>query len=238
MIIEEETEDSFIYQFNEIGRKTSTGGWFVSEGELFLLTMMVLVPFMILPTVMVLDVCKMKFTATICDNLVEEAAGGGSAGKSFRKRDKEGFSESAVTFADISLMLRFKGLGLLVLVPSLVLKQLSSMGRLVVCARNGAVQSTTNLGFATAVAMREGHLEILEILVKAGASQPACEEALLEASYHGHARHVELLMGSDLIRPHIAVHSLVTACSRGFMDVVDALIKCGVDTNATDRVLL
>ncbi|KAL7261263.1 hypothetical protein ACSBR1_006829 [Camellia fascicularis] len=34
MIIEEETEDSFIYQFNEIGRKTSTGGWFVSEGEL------------------------------------------------------------------------------------------------------------------------------------------------------------------------------------------------------------
>ncbi|CAL5339110.1 unnamed protein product [Camellia sinensis] len=82
-------------------------------------------------------------------------------------------------------------------------------------------------GFATTAAVREGHLEILEILVKAGASQPACEEALLEASYHGRARHVELLMGSDLIRPHIAVHSLVTACYRGFMDVVDALIKCG-----------
>ncbi|THG07202.1 hypothetical protein TEA_012008 [Camellia sinensis var. sinensis] len=49
--------------------------------------MMVLVPFMILPTVMVLDVCKMKFTATICDNLVEEAASGGSAGKSFRERE-------------------------------------------------------------------------------------------------------------------------------------------------------
>ncbi|KAI7991211.1 110 kDa U5 small nuclear ribonucleoprotein component CLO [Camellia lanceoleosa] len=28
------------------------------------------------------------------DNLVEEAAGGGSAGKSFRERDKEGFSKS------------------------------------------------------------------------------------------------------------------------------------------------
>ena len=53
------------------------------------------------------------------DNLIEEAAGGGSAGKSFRERDKEGFSESEVTFADISLMPRFKGLGLLVLVLSL-----------------------------------------------------------------------------------------------------------------------
>ncbi|GMP41332.1 hypothetical protein CsSME_00011479 [Camellia sinensis var. sinensis] len=49
--------------------------------------------------------------------------GGGSAGKSFRERDKEGFSESETE----------------------VLKQLSSMGRLVVCAGNGAVQSTTNL---------------------------------------------------------------------------------------------
>ncbi|THF98768.1 hypothetical protein TEA_017840 [Camellia sinensis var. sinensis] len=57
------------------------------------------------------------------DNLVEEAAGGGSAGKSFRERDKEGFSESETE----------------------VLKQLSSMGRLVVCAGNGAVQSITNL---------------------------------------------------------------------------------------------
>ncbi|CAL5349024.1 unnamed protein product [Camellia sinensis] len=93
-------------------------------------------------------------------------------------------------------------------------------------------------GFATTAAVREGHLEILEILVKAGASQPACEEALLEASCHGRARLAELLMGSDLIRPHVAVHALVTACCRGFKDVVDALIKCGVDANASDRVLL
>lgn len=93
-------------------------------------------------------------------------------------------------------------------------------------------------GFATTAAVREGHREILEILLKAGASQPACEEALLEASNHGCARLAELLMGSDLIRPHIAVHALVTACCRGFTDVVDALIKCGVDVNATDRVLL
>ncbi|KAF5930451.1 hypothetical protein HYC85_031324, partial [Camellia sinensis] len=33
------------------------------------------------------------------DNLVEEAASGGSAGKSFRERDKEGFSTSAVCYS-------------------------------------------------------------------------------------------------------------------------------------------
>ncbi|CAL8990032.1 unnamed protein product [Prunus brigantina] len=37
MIIDEETEDTCIYQLNEIGQKTSTGGWFVSEGESVLL---------------------------------------------------------------------------------------------------------------------------------------------------------------------------------------------------------
>jgi hypothetical protein len=76
--------------------------------------------------------------------------------------------------------------------------------------------------------VREGHLEILEILLKAGASQPACEEALLEASCHGCARLAELLMGSDMIRPHVAVHALVTACCRGFVDVVDTLIKVNI----------
>ncbi|KAL0450777.1 UNVERIFIED_CONTAM: hypothetical protein Slati_1634100 [Sesamum latifolium] len=93
-------------------------------------------------------------------------------------------------------------------------------------------------GFATAAAAREGHHEILQILLKAGSSQPACEEALLEASSHGHWQLVEPLMGSDLIRPLAAVHALVTACCRGFVEVVDALIKCGVDVNTTDRILL
>ncbi|XP_073286869.1 ankyrin repeat domain-containing protein SAT10-like [Primulina huaijiensis] len=93
-------------------------------------------------------------------------------------------------------------------------------------------------GFATTAAVREGRFEILEILLKAGASQPACEEALLEASNHGRSKSVKLLMGSDLIRPHIAVHALVTACCRGFVDVVKAFMKCGVDVNATDRMLL
>lgn len=36
-IIGEETEDTCSYQLNEIGCKTSTGGWFVSEGEAVLL---------------------------------------------------------------------------------------------------------------------------------------------------------------------------------------------------------
>ncbi|KAM7279966.1 hypothetical protein ACFE04_007100 [Oxalis oulophora] len=93
-------------------------------------------------------------------------------------------------------------------------------------------------GFATTVAVREGYIQILEILIRSGASQPACEEALIEASCHGRAKHVELLIASDLIRPHVAVHALVTSCFRGFTDVVEALIKCGVDSNATDRMLL
>ncbi|PON61241.1 Shikimate kinase/gluconokinase [Parasponia andersonii] len=57
------------------------------------------------------------------DSLVEEAAGGKSAVKSFRETDELGFRESETE----------------------VLKQLSSMGRLVVCAGNGAVKSSTNL---------------------------------------------------------------------------------------------
>ncbi|CAL5191568.1 unnamed protein product [Lathyrus oleraceus] len=93
-------------------------------------------------------------------------------------------------------------------------------------------------GFATTAAVREGHLDILETLIKSGASQPACEEALLEASCHGQEGCAELLMSSDLVRPHIAVHALVAACCRGFVDVVKTLIKCGVDASATDRVLL
>ncbi|GMJ09414.1 hypothetical protein like AT5G14230 [Hibiscus trionum] len=93
-------------------------------------------------------------------------------------------------------------------------------------------------GFATTVAVREGRLEILETLLKAGASQLACEEALLETSCHGQARLAELLMGSDLIRPHVAVHALVTACCRGFGEVVNTLMKCGVDASASHRQLL
>ncbi|KAJ1428124.1 Shikimate kinase/Threonine synthase-like 1 [Sesbania bispinosa] len=57
------------------------------------------------------------------DSLVDEASGGAAAAKSFKQSDEKGFYESETE----------------------VLKQLSSMGRLVVCAGNGAVQSSTNL---------------------------------------------------------------------------------------------
>ncbi|XP_030953498.1 probable inactive shikimate kinase like 1, chloroplastic isoform X3 [Quercus lobata] len=59
------------------------------------------------------------------DGLVEEAAGGESAAKSLKESDEKAFCESETE----------------------VLKQLSSMGRLVICAGNGAVQSSTNLAF-------------------------------------------------------------------------------------------
>ncbi|CAK9137323.1 unnamed protein product [Ilex paraguariensis] len=102
----------------------------------------------------------------------------------------------------------------------------------------GNVNQKLFRGYATTAAVREGHIEILQILINGGAAQPACEDALLEASYMGLDRPAEILMGSDMIRPQVAVHALVTASCRGFGDVVDTLIKCGVDANANARVLL
>ncbi|XP_020238382.2 ankyrin-3 [Cajanus cajan] len=93
-------------------------------------------------------------------------------------------------------------------------------------------------GYATTASVREGHLKVLEVLINGGASQLACEEALLEACYMGRARFAELLMQSSMIRPRVAVHALVSACCRGFVEVVDVLIKHGVDANAIDRTLL
>ncbi|KAF8046409.1 hypothetical protein N665_3725s0001 [Sinapis alba] len=58
------------------------------------------------------------------------------------------------------------------------------------------------------------------------------------ASYHGRPRLAELLMGTDLIRPQVAVHALATACCRGFVEVVGTLLKCGVNADSTDRLLL
>ncbi|GAA0157728.1 scaffold/adaptor protein [Lithospermum erythrorhizon] len=93
-------------------------------------------------------------------------------------------------------------------------------------------------GFPATAAVRENHLEILDILLKAGTCQHACEEALLEASSHGYPNSAKLLMESDLIRPNIATCALFMACCRGFVNVVDTLMKCGVDLNAPHRVLL
>ncbi|XP_031490803.1 probable inactive shikimate kinase like 1, chloroplastic isoform X2 [Nymphaea colorata] len=57
------------------------------------------------------------------DSIVEQAFGGESAAKSLREEDEKGYRQSETE----------------------VLKQLSSMGRLVVCAGDGAVQSSDNL---------------------------------------------------------------------------------------------
>ncbi|VVB14249.1 unnamed protein product [Arabis nemorensis] len=57
------------------------------------------------------------------DNLIAEAAGGNVSAQALKEADEKAFQESETE----------------------VLKQLSSMGRLVVCAGDGAVQSLTNL---------------------------------------------------------------------------------------------
>eukprot|EP01018_Ginkgo_biloba_P031804 Gb_08320 [translate_table: standard] len=106
-------------------------------------------------------------------------------------------------------------------------------------------------GYATTAAAREGHHQVLGILLKSGASQLACEDALLEACLYGQTKAAELLISSEMIRPAASVHALVHASCRGFVDIVATLIKArfnsrsslstcvnGVDVNSWDRVLL
>lgn len=80
-------------------------------------------------------------------------------------------------------------------------------------------------GFATTAAAREGHSDLLDMLLKAGASQLACEHALLEACLCGQAKAAELLILSEMIGPSVAQHALVSASCRGYVDVADSLIK-------------
>ncbi|CAK9161086.1 unnamed protein product [Ilex paraguariensis] len=90
-------------------------------------------------------------------------------------------------------------------------------------------------GFATTASVREGHLEILEILLKAGASQAACEEALLEASCHGRARLVEVqdLKGSPCRADELfkSVCSLLSNCdcSCTYLHVLALCFRVKVD---------
>ncbi|XP_068669832.1 uncharacterized protein [Aristolochia californica] len=93
-------------------------------------------------------------------------------------------------------------------------------------------------GYAITAAASGGNIGVLGMLLKACASQSACEEALLEASLCGQAEAVELLTYSEMIRPDASVHALMYASCRGFVDVVTTLIKSGVDVNCKDRVLL
>ncbi|XP_054807381.1 uncharacterized protein LOC129309723 isoform X1 [Prosopis cineraria] len=102
----------------------------------------------------------------------------------------------------------------------------------------GNVNQRLFRGYATTAAVREGHLQVLEMLINAGAAQPACEEALMEASLVDRPTFAELLLDSNMIRPQVSVHALVSASCRGFTNVVHVLLKHGVDANAIDRTLL
>ncbi|XP_020111010.1 probable inactive shikimate kinase like 1, chloroplastic isoform X1 [Ananas comosus] len=95
------------------------------------------------------------------DSLVEQACGGESSAKLLRESDENGFRDSETE----------------------VLKQLSSMGRLLVCAGDGAVESSTNLAL-----LRYGILIWIDVpiellaneAVNAGASSPS--ETTLDTS--------------------------------------------------------
>jgi len=98
-------------------------------------------------------------------------------------------------------------------------------GVLRVQAKGADVNGKVFRGYPATAAAREGRVEVAEQLVRAGASQPACEEAVVEAALQGQAALAAIFMGSDLVRPRVAVHALVSAAARGFVDVVDTLIK-------------
>uniref|UniRef100_A0A0D9VFP4 Uncharacterized protein n=1 Tax=Leersia perrieri TaxID=77586 RepID=A0A0D9VFP4_9ORYZ len=94
------------------------------------------------------------------------------------------------------------------------------------------------LGYATTAAAREGNINILEMLIQAGATQEACEDSLSEASLFAEVESIRLLVCSEMIRPEAAAHALVTASSRGFDNVVVILLQNGIDVNSMARVLL
>ncbi|GMH13235.1 hypothetical protein Nepgr_015076 [Nepenthes gracilis] len=88
-----------------------------------------------------------------------------------------------------------------------------------------AVNQKLFKGFTPSIAVREGQLEIIGVLLKVRASQHTCGEALLEARCHTRARCVEWLKNSDLIWPHVLVYALVTACYGGFKDMGDVFLS-------------
>ncbi|CAL5058400.1 unnamed protein product [Urochloa decumbens] len=94
------------------------------------------------------------------------------------------------------------------------------------------------LGYATTAAAREGNINVLEMLILAGATQEACEDALSEASVFGEAEAVRILVSSEVLGSEAMSHALVTAASRGFDDILIILLQNGADVNCMSRVLL
>jgi ankyrin repeat protein len=93
-------------------------------------------------------------------------------------------------------------------------------------------------GYATTAAAREGHEEVMRALLKAGASQAACEEALLEACLSGQRKMAELLVSWEMARPDILASALIHASSRGLVDIVELLIKARIVQSSVFRFSL
>ncbi|KAJ7518627.1 hypothetical protein O6H91_20G000900 [Diphasiastrum complanatum] len=93
-------------------------------------------------------------------------------------------------------------------------------------------------GYATTAAAREGHHQIIDVMQRAGAAQPALEDALLEACLYNQVKSVEVLISSEMTRPEILAQALVHASNRGYLDIVATLTKSGVNVNSWYRILL
>lgn len=80
-------------------------------------------------------------------------------------------------------------------------------------------------GFATTAAAREGHYILLHMLLKAGASRSACEDALLEACLCGQSKAAKLLIRSKMTGPNVEQQALLSVSCRGFVDVAKTLVE-------------
>ncbi|KAL3722945.1 hypothetical protein ACJRO7_035181 [Eucalyptus globulus] len=136
------------------------------------------------------------------DALVEEAAGGEASAKLLRETDEQGFRESEAE----------------------VLKQLSSMGRLVVCAGDGAVQSSTNLGF-----LRHGISIWIDVpldIVARGlvedlpSSQPSTSQSYPEVLAQLAAMYEETRVGYATADANVSLQKVASQCGHDdFSDV-------------------
>jgi hypothetical protein len=79
------------------------------------------------------------------------------------------------------------------------------------------------LGYATTAAAR--NIDVLKMLLLAGATQEACEDALSEACLFGEVEAVRILVSSEMLGTEAMTRALVTACSRGSDDISIILLQ-------------
>jgi len=89
---------------------------------------------------------------------------------------------------------------------------------------------------ALTIACRNGHKELVELLIKEGADINANGQPLHAAAWEGHKDIVELLLDSgadvDAIKGKNRWTPLHSACNRGNVEVAEVLIVNGADVNA------